>query len=93
MAIDNPLFSLPDPTAVTDVVRFLADDGRSYYVVQAQEGGYTAYVVEGRQLRALEDGTYPLPAGRTFEVKGGSVADEAIGQIKVFAHRSTRLPL
>jgi len=93
VAIDNPLLSLEDPAAVTDVVRFLADDGRSYYVLQSgQRADYAAYVVVDRKLRRLDDGTYPLPAGRTFEVSGGSVTPESLDKVKVFAQRSTRLP-
>jgi hypothetical protein len=93
VAIDNPLLSLEDAAAVTDVVRFLADDGRSYYVVQSGKAkDYAAYVVVDRKLRQLEDGTYPLPAGRTFEVSGGSVTSDSLAKVKVFAQRSTRLP-
>lgn len=78
---------------MTDVVRFLGDDGNSYYVVQSGEGAnYAAYVVVDRKLRPLDDGTYPLPAGRTFEVTGGSVSPDALARLKVFAQRSTRLP-
>lgn len=93
VAIDNPILSLDDPASVTDVVRFLADDGNSYYVVQSGEGAnYAAYVVVDRKLRRLSDGTYPLPAGRTFEISGGSVTPDALAKLKVFAQRSTRLP-
>jgi hypothetical protein len=45
VAIENPLFSLPDPSLITDVVRFLAPDDKSYYAVQLGAG--QAYLAGG----------------------------------------------
>ena len=72
VAIDNPLFSLPDPLSITDIVRFVAPDGNSYYAVQkGLNRPYQAYVVVNHALRAPADGEYPLPGGRTFKVASG----------------------
>lgn len=93
VAIDNPLFSLSDPLSITDIVRFVAPDGNSYYAVQkGQNRPYQAYVVVNHALRALADGEYPLPGGRTFEVASGEVHTASLADLKTYAYESTRLP-
>lgn len=94
VAIDNPLLTLENPAEITDTVRFLADDGNSYYAIQAGvDAPYQAYVVKDRRLTPLSDGTYPLPAGGEFEVSDGFVRAESLSMLKVQAYKSTRLPL
>jgi len=93
VAIENPLFSLSDPSLITDVVRFLAPDDKSYYAVQlGANGPYHAYVVVEHQLKALTDGEYPLPGGRRFKVEKGFVHEGSLADLKVYAYESTRLP-
>jgi hypothetical protein len=93
VAIENPLFSLPDPSKITDVVRFLAPDDKSYYAVQlGANGPYRAYVVVDHQLKTLADGEYPLPGGRRFIVEDGNVHEGSLADLKVYAYESTRLP-
>jgi hypothetical protein len=93
VAIENPLFSLPDPSLITDVVRFLAPDDKSYYAVQlGANGPYHAYVVVDHQLKPLADGEYPLPGGRRFKVQSGYVHEGSLADLKVYAYESTRLP-
>jgi hypothetical protein len=89
----DPLFSLPDPAAITDVIRFAARDGNSYYAVQLGLGQpYQAFVVDARHLRPLADGDYPLPGDRTFRVEDGSVHPKSLADLKAYAYDSTRLP-
>lgn len=93
VAIDNPLFSLPDPLSVTDVVRFVAPDGKTYYAVQTGvDSPYQAYVVENHALRPLADGKYPLPGGKAFRVESGKVHDASLPDLKTCAYAGTRLP-
>ena len=93
VAIDNPLFSLPDPALVTDLVRFLAPDNQSYYAVQqGVNKPYQAFVVVNHVLKPLADGEYPLPGGRHFKVASGNVHSESLADLKVYAYESTRLP-
>ncbi len=93
VAIENPLFSLPDPARITDVVRFLAPDDRSYYAVQLGTNlPYHAYVVIDHRLEVLPDGDYPLPRDRRFKVEKGFVSDDSLANLKVYAYESTRLP-
>jgi hypothetical protein len=94
VAIDNPLLTLAEPSTITDVVRFLAPDGNSYYAVQqGTDNPYHAYVVADRVLKPLADGSYPLPAGRSFRVEGGTVRGESLADLKLYSFKSTRLPL
>lgn len=94
VAIENPLFSLENPSLITDVVRFLAPDDRSYYAVQLGAGRpYQAFVVVNHALDPLPDGEYPLPGGRRFKVERGHIHDESLPDLKVYAYESTRLPL
>jgi hypothetical protein len=94
VAIENPLLSLPDPLTITDVVRFVAPDGNSYYAVQqGADRPYQAYMVVNHALRPLTDGAYPLPGGRAFQVKAGDVTPASLADLKVHAFESTRLPL
>jgi hypothetical protein len=93
VAIENPLFSLPDPSLITDVVRFLAPDDRSYYAVQlGADQPYQAFVVVDHRLQSLADGKYPLPNGQYFKVERGHVHPESLPALKVHAYDSTRLP-
>lgn len=93
VAIENPLFSLADPSLITDVVRFLAPDDKSYYAVQlGANGPYHAYVVVDHRLQTLADGEYPLPGGRRFKVEKGQVHEGSLADLKVYAYESTRLP-
>jgi hypothetical protein len=93
VAIDNPLLSLSDPLAVTDVVRFVAPDDKSYYAVQlGVNRPYQAFVVVDHTLKALADGEYPLPGGRRFRVESGHVHEASLADLKVSAYESTRLP-
>lgn len=93
VAIENPLFSLPDPSLITDVVRFLAPDDKSYYAVQlGANKPYRAFVVVDHQLKILADGEYPLPGGRRFIVKRGHIQKSSLADLKVYAYESTRLP-
>jgi len=93
VAIENPLFSLADPSLITDVVRFLAPDDKSYYAVQlGADTPYQAYVVVDHQLKTLTDGEYPLPRGRRFKVVNGAVHEGSLADLKVYAYESTRLP-
>jgi hypothetical protein len=93
VAFENPLLSLPDPLSITDVVRFVAADDRSYYAVQQGVGRpYQAYVVVDQVLTPLADGEYPLPGGRRFKVVSGDVHEASLSDLKVYAYESTRLP-
>jgi len=93
VAIENPLFSLANPERITDVVRFLASDDRSYYAVQqGVNQAYRAYVVVDHQLVALKDGDYPVAKGRRFTVKKGLVTKKSLADLKVYAYETTRLP-
>jgi hypothetical protein len=93
VAIGNPLHSLADPLSVTDVVRFLAPDGNSYYAVQqGLNRPYQAYIVADHALRPLADGDYPLAADRSFKVESGDVQDASLSDVKIFAYQSSRLP-
>jgi hypothetical protein len=93
VAIENPLFSLPDPSLITDVVRFLAPDDKSYYAVQlGANQAYHAFVVADHQLKVLSDGDYPLPGGRTFKVEKGFIHEASLADLKLYAYESTRLP-
>src|SRR5262249_13197829 len=93
VAIDNPIFSLPDPLSITDIVRFVAPDGNTYYAVQkGVDGPYHAYVVVNHALRPLADGKYPLPGGKTFQVESGKVHHASLPDLKTYAYESTRLP-
>jgi hypothetical protein len=93
VAIENPLFSLADPARITDVVRFLAPDDKSYYAVQqGADQPYHAYVVVDHRLVALADGDYPMPKGRRFTVQKGLVTEKSLADLKVYAYESTRLP-
>jgi hypothetical protein len=93
VAIENPLFSLANPERITDVVRFLASDDRSYYAVQqGVNQAYRAYVVVDHQLVALKDGDYPVAKGRRFTVKKGLVTNKSLADLKVYAYETTRLP-
>lgn len=93
VAIDNPLLTLSNPLAITDVVRFLAPDGNFYFVVQSGAGKpYQAYVMAGRTLQPVANGRYPLSHGRAFSVEGGTLHAGSLNDVKVYAHESTRLP-
>jgi hypothetical protein len=93
VAIENALLSLPDPAEITDVIRFVAPDGNSYYAVQrGADQPFQAFVAKGRQLESLEDGEFPLPGGRSFSVKAGEVSADSLADVKVCAFDSTRLP-
>jgi hypothetical protein len=93
VAIENPLFSLADPSLVTDVVRFLAPDDKSYYAVQlGADKPYQAFVVVNHALSPLPDGEYPLPRGKKFRVEHGNVHEGSLADLKVYAYESTRLP-
>jgi hypothetical protein len=93
VAIENPLLSLADPSEITDVIRFVAPDENSYYAVQHGVGqSYQAFVAERRELKPLTDGEYPLPGGRSFRVEAGDVHPDSLGELKVYAYQSTRLP-
>jgi hypothetical protein len=88
----DPLFSL-DPAAITDVIRFVAPDGNSYYAVQrGLEQPYESFIADGRELRVLADGDYSLPGDRTFRVENGAVHANSLADLKAYAHESTRLP-
>jgi hypothetical protein len=93
VAIENPLLSLADPSEITDVIRFVAPDENSYYAVQrGVDQSYEAFVAEGRQLKPLLDGEYPLPGDRAFRVEAGRVHPDSLPDLKVHAYESTRLP-
>lgn len=93
VAMDNPLLSLPDPLAITDVVRILAPDGEFYFAVQHGAGkAYRAYVMKDRTLAPLEDGRYPLAKNKRFEVSGGALSAKSMAGFSAVAHELTRLP-
>ena len=93
VAIENPLLSLPDPSAITDVVSFLADDSNFYYAVQSGlDKPYKAYIAIDHILNPLQDGQYPLRGGRKFQVAGGMVHPDSLNDLKVHAYETTRLP-
>ncbi|MGC1295794.1 MAG: hypothetical protein WA869_12225 [Alloacidobacterium sp.] len=93
VAIDNPIFSLPDPLLITDIVRFVAPDANSYYAVQkGVDQPYKAYVVVNHALQPLADGEYSLPGEKTYKVANGEVHPDSLANFKAFAHQSTRLP-
>jgi hypothetical protein len=92
VAIDNPLLSLPDPLAVTDVVRFVGADDNFYFAVQTGlNKPYQAYVARNQILERLPDGKFPLPGKGTFQVKDGNVHSRSISALKISAHENTRL--
>ncbi len=93
VAFENPLLSLENPLAITDVLRFVAADDKSYYAVQqGVDRPYQAYVVVDQELKRLPDGVYPLPGGRRFKVEGGHVHPDSLSDLKVYAYEGTRLP-
>ena len=93
VAFENPLLSLENPVGITDVVRFVAADDKSYYAVQqGVQKPYQAYVVVDQKLKRLADGTYPLPGGRKFRVEGGNIHPDSLSDLKVYAYEGTRLP-
>lgn len=93
VAFENPLLSLENPLSITDVVRFVAADDKSYYAVQQGiDQPYQGYVVVDQKLQRLADGAYPLPGGRRFKVEGGDITRDTLSDLKVYAYEGTRLP-
>lgn len=93
VAIDNPLLSLPDPMAITDVVRILAPDGLFYFAVQHGAGQpYRAYAMKERRLEPLADGRYPIEKNKRFEVVDGALSPKSLASFSAAAHALSRLP-